>query len=451
MHENARSNEVRQLRVVVEAADYEAAVALYQDALGLQQQDAFEGEGDARVVILDAGRATLELANPAQRAMIDNVEVGRQVSPRIRLAFEVDDAAASTDALVAAGAELVAPPTRTPWNSLNSRLETPGDLHITLFQELSGPRSSHDRSAADPDVPFALVDVFGDASLTGNPLAVVDLTDWDRPIDEAWYPTVARELNQSETTFILPGRHDAVRELRSFTAGGVEVFGAGHNALGAWWWLLAEGRLERAEVGVEIVQRIGGRNLPVVVRDDGHLDMRQTAARFGARADPALVARAVGLSQDNISDLLGPQVVDTGAGHLMVVLRTSEALAAATPDKSSLIAVAETVDAQGVYLAWLDDASPQPTAHTRFFNPGVGLDEDPATGSAAGPLAALLHRHELLATDQKLTIIQGEKMGRRSTIRAAVDRDDVVTVSGRGFVTVRGSIHPPGAVPLPIH
>lgn len=367
MPENTGSNEVRQLRVVVEAADYEAAVTLYRDVLGLRPEAAFAGEGDARVVILDAGRATLELANPAQRAMIDSVEVGRPVSPHIRLAFEVDDTTTATDALVGAGAELVAPPTRTPWNSLNSRLETPGDLQITLFQELGGPRT---RNASRGDVPFALVDVFGDAPLTGNPLAIVDLTDWDQPVDESWYPTVARELNQSETTFILPGRDGAVRELRSFTAGGVEVFGAGHNALGAWWWLLDSGRLTHTEPGTEIIQRIGGRNLPVVVRDDGQLDMRQTAPRFGAYADPDLVARAVGLGRDDISEVLAPQVVDTGANHLMVILRDGGALAAATPDKPALIAVAESVAAQGVYLAWLDGTEPRPTAHARFFNPG---------------------------------------------------------------------------------
>ena len=83
---------VRQLRLVVEAADHEAAVAFFRDALGLPEEAAFSGDGDARVVILDAGRATLEIANPAQKRMIDEVEAGRQVAPRIRVAFEVDDA-----------------------------------------------------------------------------------------------------------------------------------------------------------------------------------------------------------------------------------------------------------------------------------------------------------------------------------------------------------------------
>ncbi|MFI7606496.1 VOC family protein [Micromonospora sp. NPDC049366] len=129
---------VRQLRLVVEAEDYEAAVAFFRDALGLPEEAAFAGDGDARVVILDAGRATLEIANPAQKRMIDEVEVGRQVAPRLRVAFEVDDTRTTTDRLVAAGAEQIAPPTVTPWQSLNSRLDAPAGLQITVFQELAG-------------------------------------------------------------------------------------------------------------------------------------------------------------------------------------------------------------------------------------------------------------------------------------------------------------------------
>jgi len=131
---------VLQLRLVVEAEDYERALAFYRDSLGLPQLEAYTGEGDARVAILDAGRATLEIANPAQKRMIDDVEVGRQVAPRLRVAFEVVDTAAVTTDLVDAGASLVAPPVRTPWDSLNARLDAPAGLQITLFQEL-GPQS----------------------------------------------------------------------------------------------------------------------------------------------------------------------------------------------------------------------------------------------------------------------------------------------------------------------
>jgi predicted enzyme related to lactoylglutathione lyase len=127
---------VRQLRVVVAAEDFEAALAFYRDALGLPQLAAFEGDGDARVAILDAGRATLELANPAQVAMIDSVEVGRAVSPHIRIAFEVTDADNATRRLAAAGAQVIAAPTETPWRSLNARLAGPAGLQLTLFEEL---------------------------------------------------------------------------------------------------------------------------------------------------------------------------------------------------------------------------------------------------------------------------------------------------------------------------
>jgi len=123
---------------VVEAEDFDAAVAFYRDALGLPVELDLESASGAHVVILEAGRATLELSNPAQVAMIDEVEVGRRVAPRLRVAFEVDDATGATDALVEAGAELVAPPTRTPWDSLNSRLQAPASLQITLFEENPG-------------------------------------------------------------------------------------------------------------------------------------------------------------------------------------------------------------------------------------------------------------------------------------------------------------------------
>jgi catechol 2,3-dioxygenase-like lactoylglutathione lyase family enzyme len=128
---------VRQLRLVVEVEDYDAARAFYRDALGLAVEEEIHGAGGEKVLILDAGRATLEVANVAQRRMIDDVEVGRQVSPRFRVAFEVTDAGQTTARLERAGAIVVAPPVVTPWQSLNARLDAPGPLHITVFQELS--------------------------------------------------------------------------------------------------------------------------------------------------------------------------------------------------------------------------------------------------------------------------------------------------------------------------
>ncbi|WP_431992283.1 VOC family protein [Streptomyces albogriseolus] len=126
---------VKELRLVVTAEDYDAALRFYRDVLGLTERAAFASEG-GRVTILEAGRATLELTDPNHAAFIDDVEVGRRVAGHVRVAFQVDDSAATTERLAAAGADVVAGPTRTPWNSLNARLEAPGALQLTLFTEL---------------------------------------------------------------------------------------------------------------------------------------------------------------------------------------------------------------------------------------------------------------------------------------------------------------------------
>ncbi|HKT57552.1 MAG TPA: TetR family transcriptional regulator [Microbacterium sp.] len=134
----AREARVSQLRVVVRADDLDGAVAFYRDALGLVEEESYDGEGDARVVILGAGRATLELANPAQVRFIDRVETDGVTSPHIRLAFEVDDTAAEAALLTGAGAEVLASARETPWRSVNARLAGPAGLQLTLFEEL-GP------------------------------------------------------------------------------------------------------------------------------------------------------------------------------------------------------------------------------------------------------------------------------------------------------------------------
>lgn len=134
---------VAQLRLVLETADLDAALAFYRDVLGLREREAYDGPGGARVVILEVPTATIELANPAQVAFIDEVEVGRSAAHpyplTVRVAFEVPDAVAATDRLAAGGADLVAAPVETPWRSLNARLEAPGGMQITVFEELDAP------------------------------------------------------------------------------------------------------------------------------------------------------------------------------------------------------------------------------------------------------------------------------------------------------------------------
>jgi catechol 2,3-dioxygenase-like lactoylglutathione lyase family enzyme len=127
---------VNELRLVVTVDDYEGALAFYRDVLGLHEQAAYAAPNGGRVTLLDAGRATIELADAAQADYIDEVEVGRRVAGKIRVAFEVADAREATQRLASAGAEVLAEPTRTPWNSLNARLTAPDGLQLTLFEEL---------------------------------------------------------------------------------------------------------------------------------------------------------------------------------------------------------------------------------------------------------------------------------------------------------------------------
>lgn len=131
---------VAQLRLVLETEDLDAALAFYRDVLGLRELESYDGPEGARVVILEVPTATLELANPAQVAYIDDVEVGRPVAHpyplTVRVAFEVPDAAAAATRLAAGGAEVVAPPVETPWRSLNARFEAPGGMQVTVFEEL---------------------------------------------------------------------------------------------------------------------------------------------------------------------------------------------------------------------------------------------------------------------------------------------------------------------------
>jgi lactoylglutathione lyase len=129
---------VTELRLVVTAPDYEQALRFYRDTLGLREQAAYSSPG-GRVTILQAGRATLELADPPHAAFIDQVEVGHRAAGHIRVAFQVSDTAAATATLAAGGATVIAEPVETPWHSLNARLEGPADLQLTLFSDLPQP------------------------------------------------------------------------------------------------------------------------------------------------------------------------------------------------------------------------------------------------------------------------------------------------------------------------
>ncbi|GAA5113449.1 hypothetical protein GCM10023339_17840 [Alloalcanivorax gelatiniphagus] len=123
---------VHELRITLTVDDFDAAVRLYRDALGLPEV-ADWSSAQGRVLLLDAGRATLELFDEAQAAMVDDLEVGRRVSGTVRLALQVPDADGAAATLVEAGARAVAPAVDTPWGDRNARVAAPDGMQLTLF------------------------------------------------------------------------------------------------------------------------------------------------------------------------------------------------------------------------------------------------------------------------------------------------------------------------------
>jgi trans-2,3-dihydro-3-hydroxyanthranilate isomerase len=284
-------------------------------------------------------------------------------------------------------------------------------------------------------VSFALVDVFSDRPLAGNPLAVVPDADH---LDEAVLPRIAKEFNQSETTFLVaPTMPGADHRLRSFTPGGVEVFGAGHNALGAWWWLSHNGRLDRPGVWH---QQLGDVVLPVEVGPD-RIAMRQEPARYGSTVEAAPLAAALGVDDLGASPKLPvAQVVETGAGHLMVGVRDRATVDSVSPDTAALRALLVAAGGEGCYVYSLDPIEAGTTAYARFFNPVAGITEDPATGTAAGPLACLLNKHGLAG--DTVAITQGHLIGRPSRLEVRLDGVTPV-LSGGATISATGTLHLP--------
>jgi lactoylglutathione lyase len=122
------------LRVVLTVEDFDQALRFYRDALGLEQTADWSSE-NGRVVLLEAGQATLELFDEAQAEHVDRIEAGRRVAGPVRLAFEVADSEKTAERLVEAGAEQVAPPVTPPWGGRNARVRSPDGMQLTLFTD----------------------------------------------------------------------------------------------------------------------------------------------------------------------------------------------------------------------------------------------------------------------------------------------------------------------------
>jgi PhzF family phenazine biosynthesis protein len=256
---------------------------------------------------------------------------------------------------------------------------------------------------------------------------------------------IAGEFNQTETTFVLrPSTDGAQWRLRSFTAIGTEVFGVGHNALGACWWLAASGRLKLDAPTRTFAQEIDGRVLPVEIRSEAgrvvSVGMTQADPVFGAvvgKISPLASALDLGDAELAVGRLHA-QVVSTGVPHLLVPVRDQGALGRARP-RETLATYLRSVGAQGCYVFCLDPLDPEAPARARFFGPNVGIAEDPATGSAAGPLAAYLVAHGLANEQRPVVVEQGHTMGRPSRIEVRVSGGGV-RVSGTAVVVLEGRL-----------
>jgi PhzF family phenazine biosynthesis protein len=289
---------------------------------------------------------------------------------------------------------------------------------------------------------FVVVDVFTERPLAGNQLAVIPNAEG---LDDDRLQAIAREFNYSETTFILPPRRvQADWRLRSFSPS-AEVFGAGHNALGAWWVLAARGDVALHDPETSLWQEIGERVLPVAIASEAgapqRVAMTQDKPRFGDKlTDRAGLARALGLDTSDFDvEGLEAQAVYTGATHLLAPVRTLSALGRVRVDAGLLVALAQPLGCQGAYLFSLETRDPGSAAHARAFFPGIGIAEDPATGSAAGPLGALLASRRLIPEGAWTVIEQGDEIGRPSRIEVRVSGDQV-EVAGRSVIVAEGKL-----------
>lgn len=275
-----------------------------------------------------------------------------------------------------------------------------------------------------PTFRYVVVDVFTERALAGNPLAV--FTD-ARGIDPETMQALAREIGFSETAFVLPSEEGGTARIRIFTPVSELPF-AGHPILGTAWVLAAP--LQRAVVELETGRGI----VPVELeRDSSGVvvfgRMVQPVPRVEPYPDTDALLAALGIA----GSALPVERYDNGPLHTFVVLDSREDVAAVRPDLRALADLEVMVSCiAGSRTAW----------KTRMFAPATGVPEDPATGSAAGPLACHVCRHDLVEWGTEIEISQGDEIGRPSILYARAEGSeagiDRVEVGGRAVVVARG-------------
>ena len=287
--------------------------------------------------------------------------------------------------------------------------------------------------AGPSGLPLTWLDVFTATPLAGNPLAVVGDAG---ALDDHTMLAFARETGLSETTFVQPATEArATYRTRIWTVNDELPF-AGHPSLGTAVAVAAA----RGETDVRYVQETRAGLQPVEVELRGRAartSMLQEPAVFDEDLDPGTVLAALGLGAGDAHPDLAPRVGSTGVRQVLVLAASREALGRTAPVPAQLGDLLARTGATTVYLAHWDEAAA--VARTRaWWLPRGALGEDPATGSAAGPLMAFLHDH---AGVERLTVRQGEELGRPSVLvcameagRARVGGDVVLVSEGRVFL-----------------
>jgi PhzF family phenazine biosynthesis protein len=233
---------------------------------------------------------------------------------------------------------------------------------------------------------------------------------------------LAREFNASETTFVLPPTDDrATRRLRCFSPTS-EVFGAGHNALGAWWAIVARGDVEITDGETRLWQELGSRVLPVDVTRKGGALVRVAMTQAAPVISPVVpdrgaLARALGLEADALTvSGLDPQVMSTGATHMLVPTRRLADLARVRVDAEQLTALARPLGCEGCYLFCLDTCDAD-RSRARAFFPGIGLLKTRPLATPPGPLA--LPRRPRACAGRRVAHDRGDGNGSAEPYRSA--------------------------------
>jgi trans-2,3-dihydro-3-hydroxyanthranilate isomerase len=279
-------------------------------------------------------------------------------------------------------------------------------------------------------LPYTLLDVFTDTPLQGNGLAVVHDAD---SLDDETMQQFARETRLSETTFVqTPDAIGADYRNRIWTVM-EEVPFAGHPSLGT---AVAVAH-RRGEYLTRYVQQTRSGLQPIEVRLDGtraSASMLQPPANLYEEVDRSDALAAVGLEAEDAHARLVPQVVSTGLTTLLVLVGRRQAVAQAVPNFPAIDALLGSLDAYNLYLAWPDPDGEN--VHARMFTRNASEGEDPATGSAAGPLCAYLGKRMGWS---RLKITQGVEMGRPSRLRAEVDENGI-RVGGDVVLLIEGTL-----------